>query len=261
MKLSDIGCVVLDLDGTLYHAGVPIPGAAAAVARLRAAGMPLRFVTNTFSTAPAGVEERLRGFGVEVLPGELFSPHRAIAEYLAVRRAEKPDLRVHAFLNDRTRAFMRYLPPTVEDSPDLVLVGDADERWNYEALDRLLGFLLGGAELVASSPARTFVGKDGRAHLDTGALVALLEAASGKRARAMGKPSADLSRLVAASAGVPAERLLFVGDDPPIDIAAARAVGATGLLVETGKGGTALRLPEPDAAIPSLADLPRFLGL
>ncbi|MBL8967424.1 MAG: HAD-IIA family hydrolase [Spirochaetaceae bacterium] len=261
MKPGDFGCVVLDLDGTLYHAGKPLPGAAEAVARLRAAGLPVRFLTNTFSTPPEAVEARLRGFGLEVRSGELFTPHRAIAAHLGERLAAKPALRVHAFLNDATRAFMDYLPATVEEAPDLLLVGDADERWSYGALDRLLGFLLGGAEFVASSPATTFVGRDGRPHLDTGALVALLEAASGKRARAMGKPSPELSRLVARGAGVPEESLLFVGDDPAVDMAAARAVGARSILVETGKGAAAPRIPPPDAVIPSLAALPAFLGL
>ena len=266
MKLGDIGCVVLDLDGTLYHAGKPIPGAAQAAARLRAAGLPLRFLTNTFSTPPEAVAARLRGFGVEVREGELLSPHRALAAYLESARAARPGLRVRAFVNPRLRAIMPYLPPLSEEppegvAPDVLVVGDADERWTYDGLDALLRDLSGGAELVASSVARTFVGKDGLLHLDTGALVAMLEAASGKKARAMGKPSADLSLLVAVGAGVAPERLLFVGDDPPIDVAAARAVGAFAVLVETGKGATAPRDPEPDAVIPSLAELPGLLGL
>jgi len=266
MKAGDFGCVVLDLDGTLYHAGKPLPGAAEAVARLRGAGLPVRFLTNTFSTPEEAVADRLRGFGIEVRAGELLSPHRALESYLAAARAARPGLRIRAFVNPRLRAIMPYLPPPSEEppagqAPDILVLGDADERWSYDELDALLRDLSGGAELVASSVARTFVGKDGLLHLDTGALAAMLEAASGKKARAMGKPSAELSLLVAAGAGVAPERLLFVGDDPPIDVAAARAVGARAVLVETGKGASAPRDPAPDAVIPSVAALPALLGI
>ncbi len=41
------GLVLLDLDGTLYEAGTPVPGAAKAVERLRADGHVLRFFTKT----------------------------------------------------------------------------------------------------------------------------------------------------------------------------------------------------------------------
>ncbi len=254
-------CVVLDLDGTLYHRGEPLTGAAEAVHRLRAAGLSVRFATNTFSTPPWIVESRLRGFGIEVSAGELYSPHRAIDAFLARRLAQKPDTRVFAFVNDATRAFMDYLPPTVDDAPDIVLLGDGDDDWSYASLDRVLSFIHDGAELVASSPARTFIGRDGRPHLDTGALVALFEASCGKSALVMGKPSAELSMLVAAEAGIEPARMLFVGDDPAIDMEAAEAVGARSVLVLTGKGATAPRCPAPDKVIASIAELPALLGI
>lgn len=258
---NDFLCAVLDLDGTLYHRGEPLPGAAEAVAGLRAAGVFTRFATNTFSTSPAKIAERLRGFGIELDEAELYTPHRAIAAYLERRLKESPELRVYAFVNESTRAHMPYLPPEADGKPDLVLLGDGDDDWSYASLDRILSYLADGAELVASSPARTFIGRDGRAHLDTGALLALFESASGMNARIMGKPSADLSRLIAADAGVDAGSLLFVGDDPAIDMAAAASVGARSALVLTGKGATAARYPEPDYVIGSIAELPALLGI
>lgn len=258
---TDHSCVVLDLDGTLYHRGEALPGAAEAVARLRAAGVATRFATNTFSTSPAKIAERLRGFGVGLDEAELYTPHRAFRAYLEHRLRERPGLRVHAFVSGSTRASMPYLPPEVEGTPELVFLGDGDDDWSYEAFDRILSYLAEGAELVASSPARTFIGRDGRAHLDTGALVALFESAAGTAARIMGKPSAELSRLIAADAGVEAGRMLFVGDDPAIDMAAAAAIGARSALVLTGKGATAARSPEPDYVLDSIADLPALLGI
>ena len=39
--------VLLDLSGVLYDGDQPVPGAAEAVATLRAGGLPVRFLTNS----------------------------------------------------------------------------------------------------------------------------------------------------------------------------------------------------------------------
>jgi len=54
-----VALVLLDLDGTLYEAGRPVPGAVAAVRRLREAGHTLRFFTNTDSQATGVLTERM----------------------------------------------------------------------------------------------------------------------------------------------------------------------------------------------------------
>jgi hypothetical protein len=50
MMADGFDALLIDLDGVLYVEDAPIPGAVEAVAALQAAGMALRFVTNT--TAP-----------------------------------------------------------------------------------------------------------------------------------------------------------------------------------------------------------------
>jgi HAD superfamily hydrolase (TIGR01450 family) len=250
------GCVALDLDGTLYHAGSAVAGASGAVAALRRAGYALRFATNTFATPPAAIRERLAKFGIPVEPEELLTPRESLARFIAA----KSGARIHSFIRLDIRDSLPFLPPQAEGEVDFVVVGDADPLWSYAAFDALLGYLAAGAELVATSASRSYTARDGRLHLDTGALVALLESASGRAAKILGKPSAEFGALVASSACVELERLLFVGDDPAVDMATARAVGARSVLVLTGKGLTAPRDPAPDLVIPSIAELPRVLG-
>jgi ribonucleotide monophosphatase NagD (HAD superfamily) len=43
--LSGVGALLVDLEGTLYEAGRPVPGAAEALAALSARGMPHCFLT------------------------------------------------------------------------------------------------------------------------------------------------------------------------------------------------------------------------
>jgi ribonucleotide monophosphatase NagD (HAD superfamily) len=106
--------------------------------------------------------------------------------------------------------------------------------------------------------------------LDSGALVAGLEFATGRRALVTGKPSAAIFRVALAElrAEIGAPRLragdvAMVGDDIRADVLAAKRAGLRGVLVLTGKHGPS-DLAEvrnrrgggaPDAVAPSLADV------
>jgi len=50
--------MLLDLDGTMYDRGAPVPGAAEAVAALRGRGDVVRFFTNTDSQSAEGLLAR-----------------------------------------------------------------------------------------------------------------------------------------------------------------------------------------------------------
>ena len=63
--------VVLDLDGVLWLGDEPLPGAAEAVARFRAAGLAVGFMTNNSSLPVAGYVEKLARFGVDADPSEV----------------------------------------------------------------------------------------------------------------------------------------------------------------------------------------------
>ena len=71
---------VLDLDGVIWLSDQPVPGAAEAVARLRAAGERVLFLTNN-SSAPVGDQEaKLAGFFV----GQVMAATRGKADGKAV---------------------------------------------------------------------------------------------------------------------------------------------------------------------------------
>ncbi len=262
--MGNIDVVVFDLDGTLYSAGVAVSGAAEAVAEVRARGIAVRFATNTFSRPAREIAERLEGFGIPIGPGELITPH----DVLRKRYSVKPDTRPLAFVSEKHRNLLDYLPKqTAFFAPgrqasgpwDEVFVADSDELWSYGAFDFLLEAIHAGATLVASSAAASFIGKDGKPHLDTGAIVALLEAASGVKAVIAGKPGADMARLAIIDAGFDPKRALVIGDDPDVDVALARSIGARAVLVETGRKKIPPVTPTPDATIPSVASLPELL--
>jgi HAD superfamily hydrolase (TIGR01458 family) len=155
-----------------------------------------------------------------------------------------------------------FAPFLAETGPvQYVLVGDVRECLSYAAFDAAFRHLMAGAELLALQRGRYFLRSDGP-HLDTGAFVALLEYASAKQARVLGKPAPAFFRMALHHLGCPADEVAVVGDDITTDVAGAKAIGAFSILVQTGKyDATALgqATSQPDLIIASIAQLPSAL--
>jgi len=252
---GDSELVLLDLDGTVYEGTRPVPGAAAAVGRLRQGGLAVRFVTNTDSVTPEALVERLAGMGIRAAAGEVLTPVSLAARLFADLRGA----RVLAVAAPAVRELLAGALAGPGERPTHVLVCDPSFGACYRDLDDAFRAVRGGAELVASQVARIARRDDGE-HLDTGGFVRLLEYAAGVEARVLGKPSPEFFRLALEAAGRPPERALMVGDDLGSDVGGAHAVGMRAVLVRTGKGGDRDG-EEPDAVLDSLADLPGLLGV
>jgi HAD superfamily hydrolase (TIGR01458 family) len=249
--------VLLDLDGTTYDRGTLVPGADAAVAALRAAGHTVRFCTNTDSFAEQQILDRIRGFGIPVEPGDVFTPVTAAQRILAAAPGGRTLVLGNAAVRSELSASTRLV-----DAPDAatathVVVGDCSDDLTYPLLDAAFHAVRAGAELLALQRGRYFRGADGD-HLDTGAVVAAIEYAAEADARVLGKPSADFLRLAAGP--VPLDQVWVVGDDGGTDILMARRDGARSVQVRTGKYADQ---PGPDLAaftIDSVAELPGLLN-
>ena len=128
--------VLLDLEGVLYVGGYPLPGAREALLSLRAAGIPMRFVTNITRLTRATLVNRLARMGLEVPLPHLFTPVVAARQYLIARKLT-PHLLVHPAIRGE---FADLLGPT----PGAVLLGDAGPDFTYEALNQCFRLLLDG---------------------------------------------------------------------------------------------------------------------
>lgn len=250
--------LLLDLDGTLYEGAQAVPGAAAAVARLRDRGVPLRFATNTTRVPRRALAERLRGLGIRATVDEVLSAPVAAAGWLA----EQGLRRVALYLADAAHEEFAGFDISAE-RPDAVVVGDLGAAWSFERLNEAFRALLDGARLVAIQKNRYWNSEQGLA-LDAGPFVAALEYAADTRATLVGKPSPAFFQAAARSLGVTPESVVVVGDDAESDIGGARAAGMTGVLVRTGKyrrGDEARGGARPAAVLESVAGLPDWLGL
>ncbi|TGQ50311.1 TIGR01458 family HAD-type hydrolase [Mesorhizobium sp. M1C.F.Ca.ET.193.01.1.1] len=223
-----IRAVLLDLLGVVYDGDTQIAGAATAVERLRQAGLPLRFVSNTTRSPRARIIAQLAAMGIKVGDEELLTPARAAVEWLR-RHGRQPHLLVHPDL-------VVEFSGLEGGSGRAVVVGDAGEAFNHASLNRAFRELAAGADFVALAVNRTFKDADGLPSLDTGAFVAALEFASGRSPVVLGKPSPDFFLSALAGLNCPAADAVMIGDDAESDVAGALSAGlGAALLVRTGK--------------------------
>jgi HAD superfamily hydrolase (TIGR01458 family) len=254
-RLGGIETVLLDLDGTLYVGSRVVPGAPEAVRWLRDQGLTVRFTTNTDSVTPAALADRLARRGFPASEDELVTPVAVAVQQLAAA----PPARVLAVAADPVR---RLLAANLAGPGELathVLVADPSYGATYDDLDTAFRAVRDGAELLATQVNRVAIRDDGE-HLDTGGWVRLLEFATGRTARVLGKPSPEFFTAPLEALGRSPATALVVGDDLEADIGGGWAVGAATVLVRSGKGD---RRPsgraDPDEVIDSVADLPGLL--
>ncbi len=232
---------LLDLDGTLYVNGSAIAGAPDTLARLRRDGTPFRLVTNTTSRSRAMLVERLREYGFEVAPEELFTATLAGVEAArtAGYRLVAPFLATPALVDLAGLELIggtSGCPGEAHSRPDAIIVGDLGEGWTYALLQEAFEHLMNGAALLALSRDRYWL-KDGRLALDVGAFVAALEYAGGAQAEIAGKPSGTFYAAALRSLGRASEpaTVAMIGDDLWSDVRGAQGAGIAGWLVRTGK--------------------------
>ena len=121
--LDGIEGVLLDIDGTLLEGDRAIPGTAKMIERLRTRSIPFRLSTNTTRMPRSAVVEWLAAAGIDVDPGEVFTP-----ALLARRRILD---------SGRTRAHLLVAPETRIDFDGI----DADETALRLVEDELRGML------------------------------------------------------------------------------------------------------------------------
>ena len=238
----------IDLDGVVWRGPETVPGAPEAVARLRSAGCPLAFVTNSAVRTPAQVGAKLADHGIPDAESLVITSAVAAASLLS------PDERVLMIGGDGVRAAVEGRGAHIVDTgpADVVIVG-LSSSFDYDDLNRAMTAIRAGARFVATNDDSTFPDAD-RLLPGNGALVAAVATASGVTPLVAGKPHDTISGLVRDRLGPEG---IMVGDRPETDGAFATAVGYDFGLVLTGVTTEADLPVEPTPAVvaPDLATL------
>ncbi len=255
--LRGVRGLVVDLDGTLYVGDEVLPGVKTALDELRAADLPMRFLTNTTSKPLSAIVARLDAMGLAINAEEIFTAPRVAADALRMRGVK----RAHFLLKDAVIADMEGIE-AVEAGAEAVVIGDMGEALSPERLNRAFRLLLEGADFYALAENRMYRCADGM-RLDVGAFVRALEYGSRREATLLGKPAAAFFETAVAALGLEPDEVAAVGDDLEGDVGGGQGAGLRGVLVRTGKfreEDLRASTVKPDAVVDSFADVPAVIG-
>jgi HAD superfamily hydrolase (TIGR01458 family) len=256
-NFNAIKAVLFDLDGVLYIGDQLIPGALAAVAQLRKAGIAVRFVTNTSTLSLDSLQQKLNRLGFNTVPEEIMSAPQATIQHL--NNQPNPVCKL-LLAEDVKKDFAGF--DQSDTAANYVVIGDIGDQWSYELLNEVFHCLVNGAQLIAIHKNRFWQTETGL-QMDIGAFVTGLEYASNTKAMLMGKPSRHFFNIAVDALRLKPSEVMMVGDDIDADVGGAQDAGLHGILVKTGKYRetyTRLSAVDPDAVINSVADLPALLG-
>jgi len=223
---------LLDLDGVVYLVRDPVPGAAAALAAARDAGMRLAFVTNNASRSPDDVVALLREVGVKADVGEVVTSAQAAGRVLAERLPAGARVLVVGSAELRRQVSDHGLVPvdSADDSPAGVVCGySADVGWPQLAEAAIAAGR--GAYWLATNVDTTLPSLRGPLP-GNGALMSVITTATGLRPDVAGKPDPALHR--ESVERTDARSPIVVGDRLDTDIEGASRVGCPSMLVFSG---------------------------
>ncbi|GAA0578856.1 HAD-IIA family hydrolase [Actinomadura livida] len=235
---------LLDLDGVVYVGRRPVPAAAESLAKARAAGQRLAFVTNNASRTPSAVAALLTEVGVPADADDVVTSAQAAARLLAERLPAGSEVLVVGGTGLRHALYAQGLRPvsTAAGRPAAVAQG-YHPGLGYGLLSEGAQAVAMGALFVGSNGDLTIPGGDGPPHPGNGSLLRVISAATGVEPIVTGKPERPLHQESVRRTG--ARNPLVVGDRLDTDIEGAYNGGADSLLVFTGVTGPLEALTAP----------------
>lgn len=186
---------LLDLDGVVYIGHRPVPAAADSLAKARAAGQRLAFVTNNASRTPSAVAALLTEVGVPAEAADVVTSAQAAARLLAERLPQGSAVLVVGGMGLRHALYAQGLRPvsSASERPAAVVQG-YDPRLSYDLIAEGARAVRDGALFVASNGDLTIPAGAGGQQPGNGALMQVIRAATGVDPIVTGKPERPLHR-------------------------------------------------------------------
>jgi HAD superfamily hydrolase (TIGR01450 family) len=243
-----------DLDGVIWLAQHIIPEAPAAIQAVRDAGKRLLFLTNNAAYLPSRIVSRLAEGGIKITEDEILTSATAARSWIQREGlvGERAFVLGVQSVIDGVADLLEVVPVEVGAKVGLVLVA-RDLDVTYARLTAASDAVRNGAVFAASNRDNVMP-IPGGFEPGTGAILAAIEAASNRKAIALGKP--ELPMMQAAADRLGQSGVLMIGDRCDSDVEGARTIGWDAALVMTGVTRPGERLdPAPDYVLTTLADL------
>ena len=259
IPLTSLRHFLLDMDGTIYLGLQPIPGAPEFIRYARDTGRRCMFLTNNPTRDAREYSAKLRGMGIEAGPEDVLTAGAATVRFLL---DETPYRRVYAIGTPSFEAQLCSVGIACDAPEPEAVVLAFDTTLTYEKLERACLLVAKGLPYIATNPDKVCPTEYGYIP-DCGATAALIEAATSRVPRFIGKPSPALARAAMALMSAAPHTTAMVGDRLYTDMRMAYEANITSVLVlsgETHAHDLNLANRRPDFVFASVRELHKALA-
>ncbi len=221
---------LMDMDGVILRGTTLIPGAAKFIQHLRAQDIPFLILTNNSLYTPRDLQVRLSYMGLDVPPEAIFTSALATAQFL---HSQRPGGRAYTIgESGLTTALHDHGYILTDQEPEYVVLGETT-AYSFDRITRAIRFVADGVRFIATNPDVMGPGEGGIVPA-TGAVAALISAATGVKPYYIGKPNPLMMRTALRTLNAHSEDSVMIGDRMDTDIVAGLESGLRTVLVLTG---------------------------
>ena len=224
---------LLDGDGVLYRGSTRLPGARQFIAALRETGTPYLLLTNNATKTPEQVADKLVGMDIAIGPQQVFTSALATTEWLQARYPAGTRVLPVGMFGLRTALTDGGFALTDDHRQAELVVAALDFELSYRSLAEAALAIRRGCPFVGTNPDKSFPSERG-IEPGAGAVLALLEAATGVSPTIIGKPQPGMFHQALAHMGTRAAETVMVGDRYETDILGGHNAGLRTAAVLTG---------------------------
>ncbi|KAJ3035647.1 hypothetical protein HDV00_003587 [Rhizophlyctis rosea] len=187
--------------------------------------------TNNSAPTPRELSQKLHRLGLDITEDHFYTSAMATATFL---KSQKPHGGTVYVIGEPGLTYALYEAGFTmsEVDPDYVVIGEGTSH-NFEKITRAVNLVLNGAKLIGTNPDVNGPTEHGIMPA-TGAFVAAVELATGKKAFYCGKPSSLMMRFAAGIIGTKKDETCIIGDRMDTDILAGTYAQIDPILVLSG---------------------------
>ena len=221
---------ICDMDGVIYHGNRLLDGVTEFVNWLLENNKKFVFLTNSPEKTPHELSMKLERMGLSVSADHFYTSAMATADFLSTQMPGCTAYVIGEAALSKALYDQRIYMNDVD--PDYVVVGET-RTYCFEKIEKAIALVNKGAKLIGTNPDTT--GPTERGIMPaTGALVAPIEIATGKKAYFVGKPNPLMLRHGLRKLGCHSEEIAFIGDRMDTDIIAGIESNVDSVLVLSG---------------------------
>lgn len=243
-----------DMDGVLVRGSQVIPGANEFIKRLQERGAKFLVLTNNSLYTQRDLHVRLARIGLDVPIDSIYTSALATAQFL---HAQHPGGTAYVIGEAGLTTALHDVGFVLTDqAPDYVVLGETTS-YSFERITIAMRLVAAGARFIATNPDVAGPGEGGMVPA-TGAVAALISAATGVQPYYIGKPNPLIMRTALRTLDAHSEDSVMIGDRMDTDIIIGTESGLQTILVLTGvtRREDVARYPyRPTNIVDSVADI------